>query len=93
MPATRKTERLEARVPIALKKVIQHAADLQGRTLTDFVIASLDKTARETVREYEVMTLNAEDSLRVARLLIESPKPNAALKRAAKRHRKLVIMK
>ena len=75
MSVTTKTERLEARVPVALKKVIQRAARLQGRTTTDFVIASLDKSARETVREHEVMTLNADDSLRVATLLIHPPVP------------------
>lgn len=93
MPTMTKTERLEARVPVSLKKVIQRAADLRGLTLTDFVIASLDKSARETVREHEVMTLNAEDSLRVAKLLIAPPKPNAALKRAFQRHAKMVAVR
>lgn len=88
-----KTERLEARVPVALKKVIQHAANLQGRTLTDFVIASLDKAARETVREHEVIALSAADSLRVAKLLIHPPKPNAALTKAAARHRESVAVR
>ncbi len=93
MPARTKTERLEARVPVALKKVIQHAANLQGRTLTDFVIASLDKAARETVREHEMITLGTADSLRVAKLLIDPPKPNAVLKKAVERHRKSVAMR
>lgn len=93
MPAAAKTERLEARVPVSLKKVIQHAADLKGLTLTDFVIASLDRSARQAVREHETMTLNAEDSLKVAKLLINPPKPNAALKRAFNRHAELVTMR
>ncbi len=65
----RKTERLEARVPIFLKRIIQRAADLQGRSITDFVIAALDKSARETVRDHEMMRLNAEDSLIFAKAL------------------------
>lgn len=93
MPATAKTERLEARVPVALKKVIQRAADLKGLTLTDFVISSLDSSAREAVREHASMTLNAEDSLRVAKLLINPPQPNTVLKRAFKRHSQMVTMK
>ncbi len=91
MATTSKTQRLEVRVPVALKKVVQHAADLQGRSLTDFVIASLDKVARETIREHEVMTLNARDSLRVAKLLLNPPRPNAALRKAVEKHRKSVI--
>lgn len=93
MPATAKTERLEARVPVFLKRIIQRAADLQGRSITDFVIASLDRSARETVREHEVMKLNAEDSLRLAKALINPPAPNAALKRAMELHKKTVAMR
>jgi len=93
MPATAKTERLEARVPVFLKRMIQRAADLQGRSITDFVIAVLDKSARETVREHEVMRLNAEDSMIFAKALIEPPEPNAALRRAFAAHSKRVTMK
>jgi uncharacterized protein (DUF1778 family) len=93
MPATAKTERLEARVPVFLKRIIQRAADLQGRSITDFVIAALDKSARETVRDHEVMRLNAEDSMIFAKALIEPPKPNAALRRAFAAHSKKVTMK
>jgi len=93
MPATAKTERLEARVPVFLKRIIQRAADLQGRSITDFVISTLDKSARETVREHEVMKLNAEDSLIFAKALIDPPKPNAALRRAFAAHSKTVTMK
>jgi uncharacterized protein (DUF1778 family) len=93
MSATAKTERLEARVPIFLKRIIQRAADLQGRSITDFVIASLDKSARETVRDHEVMRLNAEDSMIFAKALIDPPKPNAALRRAFADHSNRVVMK
>jgi uncharacterized protein (DUF1778 family) len=93
MQATAKTERLEARVPVFLKRIIQRAADLQGRTITDFVISSLDKSARETVREHEVMKLSAEDSRIFAQALIDPPKPNTALRRAFTAHSKMVTMK
>jgi len=75
------------------KRIIQRAADLQGRTITDFVIASLDRSARETVREHEVMKLNVEDSLRLAKALINPPAPNAALRRAMALHKKTVTMR
>ena len=93
MATTTRTERLEARVPVLLKRTIQHAADLQGRSLTDFVIATLDKAARETVREREVMKLNAEDSRAFADALINPHQPNTTLKRAFAAHAKLVTSK
>ena len=93
MPVPVKTERLEARVPIALKRVIQRAADLQGRSITDFVIASLEKTAREAVHQHEMMKLSGEDSLLFAKALINPPKPGASLKRAFAAHAKSVTMR
>jgi uncharacterized protein (DUF1778 family) len=93
MPATARTERLEARVPVFLKRIVQRAADLQGRSITDFVISTLDKSARETVREHEVMKLSAQDSLRLAKALIHPPAPNAALKKAMALHKKMVTMR
>lgn len=93
MPATTKTERIEVRVPVHLKRIIQRAADLQGMSLRDFVISTLDKSVRETVREYEVMKLDAKDSLRLAKALINPPAPNAALKKAMALHKKMVTMR
>lgn len=88
-----KTERLEARVPLDLKRIIERAANLQGRSLTDFVIGSLEKSARETLREHEVLKLSVADSLIFAKALIHPPKPNAALRRALESHAKSVKMK
>jgi uncharacterized protein (DUF1778 family) len=93
MPTTAKTERLEARVPVFLKRMVQRAADLQGRSITDFVVSTLDKSARETVREHEVMKLNARDSLKLAKALIDPPAPSAALRKAMALHRKMVTMR
>ena len=96
MPATLKkprTERLEARVPIDLKRIIERAANLQGRSLTDFVIGSLEKTACDTLREHEVLRLSSEDSLTFAKAVIHPPKPNAALRRALRSHATTVKMK
>ena len=96
MPATLnkpKTERLEARVPLDLKRIVERAANLQGRTLTDFVIGSLEKSARETLREHDVLRLSSEDSLIFARAMIRPPKANAALRRALLSHAANVKMK
>jgi len=88
-----RTERLEARVPIDLKRIVERAANLQGRSLTDFLIGSLEKSARETLREHEVLRLTSEDSLTFAKALIHPPKPNAALKRALASHAASIRMK
>jgi uncharacterized protein (DUF1778 family) len=71
--ANQATERLEARVPAPIKDLIARAASLEGVTLTDFVIASLQRNAAEFIREHEVLSLSVKDSASFAvihRLLV-----------------------
>jgi uncharacterized protein (DUF1778 family) len=75
-------ERLGARVPADVKAILQHAADLTGRSLSDFVIASAQVAAEETIRQHEVMVLTARDSRRLAEALLNPPEPNERLKAA-----------
>lgn len=83
------TERLAARVPAAVKEQIQRAADLTGRSLTDFVIASAQAAAEETIRRYEVVQLAAGDSRLLAEALLNPPEPNAHLRAAFDDYRQL----
>jgi uncharacterized protein (DUF1778 family) len=82
--------RLEARVTPGLKRLFQHAADLQGVTLSDFLIQSLRQAAVQTVEEHEMLRLSARDSRRFAKALLAPSKPNARLRAAARRYRRIV---
>ena len=84
-----KAERLEARLSRKQKELIQHAADLAGRSLTDFVLNASQEAANKVIREYEVISLTAKESENFVNALLNPPKPNTALKRAMKRHSKL----
>jgi uncharacterized protein (DUF1778 family) len=87
------TERLEARVPLAIKELIGRAASLEGQTLTDYVIATLQKNAAEVVREHEILRLSVRDSEAFASAMLDVPKPNRKLRQAFARHRKSVTVK
>jgi len=88
-----KAVRLEARLSPEQKKLIQYAADLAGRSLTDFVISSSQKAANKVIREHEIITLTTKDSRRFVDALFDHPEPNAALKKAAKRHDEFIKKK
>lgn len=92
-PAKPTTERLEARVPAPIKDLIGRAASLEGVTLTDFVIATLQKSAAEVVREHEVLNLSVRDSAAFAKTMLAPPKPNRKLTQALARHQQSVIVK
>lgn len=81
------TNRLEARVNPELKRLFEQAASLQGVTLSDFVISSVRSAALKTVEEHQVIRLTGEESHAFARVLLNPPAPNAALRRAARRYR------
>ena len=93
--ATRKkraarTARLEARIRPELRALIQRAADLEGRKVTEFVTAALRSAAERAIAESQVLRLAAADQLRFAQALIAPPAPTQALKRAFARRRALI---
>lgn len=82
-----KAERLEARLSRKQKELIQHAADLAGRSLTDFILSASQEAANKVIREHEVITLTAQESEHFVNVLMNPPSPTLALQKAAKRHR------
>jgi uncharacterized protein (DUF1778 family) len=82
-------ERIEARLSSEAKAVIQRAADISGRSVSDFVVSSALEAARETIREHEVIVLSARDSIMFVEALLNPKGPNEALLAAARRHREL----
>lgn len=86
-----KMERLEARIPSQQKEIIAHAASLQGRTLTDFVVNSAYEFAKKAINEHETLVLTKRDTEFFVEMLLNPPEPNEALKKAAKQYKKLVV--
>lgn len=87
--ASNRTARVGTRVPAHVKALLQRAADLSGRSLTDFIIASAQASAEETIRQHTVVQLSAEDSRRLAQALLNPPAPNVELREAFADYRSL----
>ncbi|MHA7845710.1 type II toxin-antitoxin system TacA family antitoxin [Serratia sp. D1N4] len=80
------TARLEARISTELHALIKHAAELQGRTVTDFVITATQEAAKRAVEETALLRLAIEDQQQfAASLLEESATPPTLLKAIARR--------
>ncbi|NJK52119.1 MAG: DUF1778 domain-containing protein, partial [Leptolyngbyaceae cyanobacterium SU_3_3] len=54
--------RLEARISQETKALVQKAADLEGRTLTDFVVATVQAAAYRVIEHHQTLKLSLEDS-------------------------------
>jgi len=84
-----KMERLEARITKEAKDLFQTAADLEGRTLTDFVVTAALEAARRTIQHSDLIRLTARDQERFVEVLLGPQEPNAKLREAAARYRKV----
>lgn len=79
-------ERLEARISADQKGLFQRAAELQGRTLTDFVVASAHEAAVRTIEEMQTIRLTEAESRAFAEALLVPREPTPRLKAAAQRY-------
>jgi uncharacterized protein (DUF1778 family) len=92
MPATSQasTARLEARVSPELHALLKHAAELQGRSLSDFVVTAAQDAARKAVEQADWVRLSLADQKRFAAALLSPPEPAPAMSRAFARRRALL---
>ena len=84
------TARLEARLPAGVYTLLKRAAEMQGRTLTDFVVSAAHLAAMQTIQEAGIIRLSIADQRRIADALVHPPRPAAALRRAFKRRQDLL---
>ena len=88
-PRRARAQRLETRVTAEQKDLIERAAALQGRTITDFVLTSVQDAAQRTIERHQQIELSLRDSEAFVEALLNPREPNARLKAAARRYLKL----
>lgn len=89
-PRTTRIARLEVRITREALAVVRRAAEIQGRSVSDFVVVAAQEAAQKAVAEIEVIRLSREAQEQFVELLLHPPKPTAALKRAFERHRAML---
>jgi uncharacterized protein (DUF1778 family) len=82
--------RIEFRLPTEVKRQIEKAAQVSGRTVTDFAKDVLTREAQAVLDQHETISLSDRDRDAFLAMLESDPTPNAALLAAAKRHPKRV---
>lgn len=87
-----RSERLEARVSSDQKDLFLRAAELQGRTLTDFVISSVHEAALRTLEDLQSVKLAADESRAFAESLLNPREPGPRLVAAARRYMASIVV-
>ena len=90
MSVATSTARLEARISTDLHSMLKRAAELQGRTITDFVVAAVQEAAQHAIQQAEVIRLSLADQECFAQALLSPPQSSPALNRAFARRSKLL---
>lgn len=85
-----RSERIEARTTPDVLAVVRRAAEMQGRSLSDFVMAAAEEAAKRAIEETQILRLSAEDQRRFVEALLNPPAPAPAMQRAWEHHRRLV---
>lgn len=88
--ALTKPERLEARVTREQKQLIERAAELEGRSITDFLVSSAQSAAKQVILDHNVLKLTTRDREVFVHALLKPAKPTAKLRRAVKRYKELI---
>ncbi len=88
--ATGRQKRLDMRVSDETKELLQHAADINDQSLTDYVLSRAREAARREIHEHDVLTLSVRDSARFVDLLLNPAEPSEHLVAAARRHDALI---
>nr|WP_318023193.1 DUF1778 domain-containing protein [Mesorhizobium sp. B294B1A1] len=86
-----RTSRLEARISPDMLSVVKRAAEIQGRSVSDFVVSAAQEAAQRTVEETAIIRLSIEDQLALAEAILNPPEPNEALRKAADAYKRLVV--
>jgi len=85
-----KTTRVHARIAPEALETVKRAAELQGRSVSDFIVAAAQEAAHRTIEEAQIIRLSVEDQRAFAEAILNPPAPNAALRRAAEAYKGLI---
>lgn len=86
---TAEKSRFDTRLTKEQKVLFEYAAHLGGfRTLTDFVLNSVQEKARKIVEDHEIILASKRDQQLFFRSVMNPQKPNEKLRKAALKYKK-----
>src|SRR5262245_18915642 len=85
-PRLARSERLNARITPGDQALLAKVAEMQGVSVSTFVIQAARERAKALLRRRRIIRLSAGDQKALISALLSPPKPNAALVRAAASH-------
>ena len=85
-----RTARLEARISPEGLEMIKQAAEMEGRSVSDFVVAAAQEAARRTVGDIRTVRIAREHQEAFFKALLNPPEPGLTWHEAIEAHRRLI---
>ncbi len=85
-----RTARIEARIAPETLAVVKRAAEITGRSVSDFIVAAAQEAANRTIEETQIVRLSVEDQRAFAEAILNPPPPSSGLVHAANAYRSLI---
>jgi uncharacterized protein (DUF1778 family) len=85
-----RTSRIHAGIAPDALVIVKRAAEIQGRSISDFVVAAAQEAASRTVEAAQIIRLSVEDQRALAEAILNPPAPSPGLLRAADAYRGLI---
>ncbi len=85
-----RSQRLEARIAPDALAAVKRAAEIEGRSVSDFVVAAAQDAAQRTIENAQILRLSLAAQEKIADLLLNPPPAGPALERAFQAHRDLI---
>lgn len=83
-------DRLGFRLDEQTKGLIERAAHLERRKVSDYCLTAIADAARRTIAEHETLNLSERDRAAFFEAMIHPPEPSERLARALAEHRRRV---
>ena len=88
---SKSSARLDFRLNVDAKLLIEQAAAAKGQTVSDFAVSTLVRSAEEVLERLEHRKLSDRDRDQFLELLDRNDEPNPALKKAARAYKRSVV--
>jgi len=85
-----RTSRIEARIAPDVLAAVKRAAEIEGRSISDFVVDAARHAAERTIEDTQIIRLSLSDQERVAAVIAAPPAPSAGLQRAMEAREALI---
>ena len=86
-----RTTRLEARISPDALDMVKRAAEIQGRSISDFVVTAAQEAAQRTISEMNIIRLSMEAQKVFVEALLNPPEPSPALRRARAMRKRVIV--